>query len=136
MTQFLLILIFLMGAPAGAAPKDRDSGRTVGEGTTAYTGARLAVGTRAEAFLLQYQGHSEWRVSPSRYAVDFDTANFQFRNRSQYPLTAPQMGVWMRANFVVVSVAETPVEQPAGSGNWGWVLTYECDLQSWVVAGR
>ena len=136
MTRLLLISIFLWGAPAVAATKDRDSGRTVDEGTTAYTGARLAVGARAEAFVLQYQGHNDWKVSPSRYAVDFNTAKFQFRNRSQYPLTAAQMGVWMRAGFVVVSVAETPVEQPAGSGNWGWALTYECDLQSLVVAGR
>ncbi len=130
----------LLGALLAAAPtlagKDPDSRRRLPDGQQAYLGARLAVGAVAHAFVLQYPNQPAWQVSPSRYAVDFQTANFHFRNRAEHALLDAQRGRWMQVVFTVVTVAETPVESPRGSGVWTWALTYECDIQSLAPAGH
>lgn len=132
---YLLLLLLALGGPA-AAGKDPDLKRKVPEGHQRFTGERLAVGAVAEAFLLQYPGHPEWQVSPSRYAVDFDAAAFSFRNRADYAVADGLRGQWLRVVFEVIAVTETAVEMPKGSGTWLWRLTYECDLRVVEAAER
>jgi len=132
--RLLPILLILLAMPAHGG-KDPDRKRKVPEGHQLFIGERLAVGAIAEAFLLQYPGSPDWQVSPSRYAVDFKAAGFRFRNRAEYSVPDALRGKWLRIVFEVVTVAENAVESPAGSGNWTWVLTYECDVRSVEAAG-
>lgn len=126
----LFLLILLMALPVNAeAVKDPDRSRKLPEGHQAFLGERLGLGAVAEAFLLQYPGNPLWQVSPSRYAVDFEKAAFRFRNQADFPVPDELRGSWLRVVFEVVAVTENAVEQPAGSGQWSWVLTYECDLR-------
>jgi hypothetical protein len=131
----VLLIALLAGSPAGAS-KDPDAKRSVAEGQQAYLGKRLAVGALGHAFLLQYPGRTEWQVSPSRYTVDFKSANFKFRNRDAHRVPDEMRGKWMQVVFRVVTVAETAVESPPGSNNWTWVLTYECDIEILEAATR
>ena len=112
--------------------EDLDRTRVITEGQTAYTGERLAVGTTVRAFVVRYPGRAEWSVSPSRYAVQFDTGTFKFRNAEAHPVQ--DNGAWFELVFRVHGVSETAVETPKGSNNWGWHLTYECELLSAVQA--
>jgi hypothetical protein len=120
-----LATMSVLAGPAWAS--DPDMERAAPEGQVLFTGERLEVGATARAFLVQYEGHP-WKVSPSRYAVDFDTATFRFRNAEAHAVTAP--GQWYEIVFSVNTVSETAVEDPAGSNNWSWKLTYEAALVS------
>ncbi len=131
----LFLVALLVSSPAGAG-QDRDAQRSVNEGQQPYLGKRLGVGALAHAFLLQYPGRTEWQVSPSRYTVDFKSANFKFRNRDAHRVPDEMRGKWMQVVFRVVTVAETAVESPPGSNNWTWVLTYECDIEILEAATR
>jgi len=132
-----ILLILLMVLPLTAvAGKDPDLSRKLPEGHQAFLGERLGVGAVAEAFLLQYPGNPVWQVSPSRYTVDFKAAAFRFRNKAEFPVSDELRGSWLRVVFEVVTVTENAVEQPAGSGNWIWLLTYECDLSLLERASR
>jgi hypothetical protein len=131
-----LVLALALGLPTAQAGGDPDLKRRVPEAHQRYTGARLAIGTVAEAFLLQHPGHPELHVSASRYNVDLKSAAFGFRNRADFPISEALQGQWLRAVFLVNSVTENAVESPAGSGNWSWILTYECELQLIELAKR
>ena len=110
--------------------EDLDRTRVAPEGQTVYTGERLAVGSTVRAFVVRYPGRDEWSVSPSRYSVQFDTGTFKFRNATAHPVQ--DNGAWFELVFRVHGVSETAVETPKGSNNWGWHLTYECELPSAV----
>ena len=126
------LLLWLLSLPA-VAGKDPDRSRKVADGHHVFTGARMAIGTTAEAFILKYPKDPAWLVSPSRYAVDFEGSAFQFRNQSDFSIAADLEGQWLRAVMEVKSVTETAVEV---NGEWSWKLTYVCDLKILEKAGR
>lgn len=126
------ICIWWMAVSAPALAEDPDLTRPVPEGEVRYTGERLASGATAHAYLIRYEGHSTWYVSPSRYEVDFGESTFHFRNADAHPL--PVLGQWLDVVFNVGTVSETAMESPEGSNNWTWKLTYECELVKIIPA--
>jgi hypothetical protein len=68
--------------------------------------------------------------------VDLKSAAFGFRNQADFPISEALQGQWLRAVFLVNSVTENAVESPTGSGNWSWILTYECELRLIELAKR
>jgi len=131
MSLRFLMLMGVLANPALAA--DPDHKRPVPEGEVRYVGERLEAGATAHAFLIRYEDNTQVFVSSSRYTTDFEAASFRFRNSDAHPFD--EMGTWVEISFTVRTVSETAVESPAGSNNWTWQVTYECDLVSVRATG-
>ena len=128
MLLLLNTLLFLSPAIAGADP---DEHRPVKEGHHRYDGVEVQVGKVYEAFLIQFVDRDDVYLSPSRYRVAYTANALQCRNAASFPITAA--GAWWTVTFEVHAVHETAIEEPVGSGNWGWKHAIDCTIRSLVL---
>ena len=129
MISLLTIMSLLQPAIAGADP---DEHRPVKEGHLRYDGVEVQVGKVYEAFLIRFVERDEVYLSPSRYRVAYTPDALKCRNAEAFPINTP--GAWWTVTFEVHAVHETAVEEPQGSGNWGWRHAIDCTIQSLVPA--
>ena len=129
MMNILAIWSLMSLAFAGADP---DEHRPVKEGHLRYDGVQVQVGKVYEAFLIRFVERDEVYLSPSRYRVAYTADALQCRNSADFPISAA--GSWWTVTFEVHAVHETAVEEPVGSGNWGWRHAIDCTIQSLVPA--
>ena len=123
------IISLLQPVMAGADP---DEHRPVQEGHLRYDGVGVQVGKVYEAFLIRFEERDEVYLSPSRYRVAYTPDALQCRNSESFPISAA--GAWWTVTFEVHAVHETAVEEPPGSGNWGWRHAIDCTIQSLTPA--
>ena len=128
--MFLLVTL-LLGLPASAGA-DPDEHRPVKEGHLRYDGVQVQVGKVYEAFLIRFVDRDEVYLSPSRYRVAYTADALQCRNADAFPISGA--GDWWTVTFAVHAVHETAVEEPAGSGTWGWRHAIDCTIESLVRA--
>ena len=125
------LLAFQFSAFAGDDP---DRKRTVPEGQTVYTGPDVRVGAIYEAFLIRFQDRQLPFLSPSRFKVEYLEGALKCRNGDQYRIGSDATGSWHKVSFEVLAVRESAIEEPPGSGNWGWAKTFDCDIKSLKLA--
>jgi len=127
----LLSLLFSTTVFAGADP---DEHRPVKDGHVRYDGDQVQVGNVYEAFLIRFVDRDEVYLSPSRYRVAYTPNALQCRNEDAFPIEGESRGSWWVVTFEVHAVRETAVEEPAGSGNWGWRHQIDCTIRTLVAA--
>lgn len=126
MWRTLIWMLISTGALAGADP---DEHRPVQEGHARYDGKAMQVGTVYEGFLIRFAGREEVYLSPSRYRVAYTPDALKCRNTAEFPLPERSTGQWFLVTFEVLAVRETAIEEPAGSGNWGWQHEFDCMIE-------
>ena len=131
--MLLLWTTLIVGMPtfAGADP---DEHRPVSEGHLRYDGKDVQVGKTYEAFLIRFADRDKLYLSPRRYRVAYTPNALQCRNAEAYPISGEGIGKWWVISFEVLAVRETAIEEPAGSGNWGWQHQIDCNIKDMVPA--
>ena len=130
----LLLLTTLLLGPLSLAGADPDEHRPVAEGHLRYDGKDVQVGSTYEAFLIRFAERDEVYLSPSRYRVAYTPNALQCRNADDFPLAGDSLGKWWVISFEVLAVRETAIEEPAGSGNWGWQHQIDCTIKGLTPA--
>jgi len=133
-TMMWRTLLWLLVSSAAFAGADPDEHRPVQEGHARYDGKDLQVGTVYEGFLIQFAGREAVYLSPSRYRVAYTPDALKCRNASEFPMPERSTGQWFVVTFEVLAVRETAIEEPVGSGNWGWQHEFDCMIESLVSA--
>ena len=124
--------LLLVTASHGGA--DPDEHRPIAEGHHRYDGKEVQVGKTYEAFLIRFADREETYLSPSRYRVAYTPNALQCRNADAFPLTGDSLGQWWVVSFEVLAVRETAIEEPPGSGNWGWQHQIDCTITALAPA--
>ena len=133
----VVMLIFWMTLCWGTvthAGADPDEHRPVSEGHLRYDGKDVQVGQTYEAFLIRFADRDDLYLSPSRYRVAYTPNALQCRNAAEYPIVGEGIGKWWVISFEVLAVRETAIEEPVGSGNWGWQHQIDCTIKGMIPA--
>ena len=131
--MYALMLSFLGFLPLASAGDDPDRVRKVPEGQEVYTGPDVRVGGVYEAFIIRFKDRQTPLLSPSRFKVAYEEGTLQCRNADDFLIADDATGAWHKISFEILSVKESAVEDPPGSGNWGWAKTIDCDIKSLLI---
>mgnify|MGYP004204018617 CR=1 FL=1 len=131
--MYALMLAILCFQPFARAVDDPDRVRKVPEGQEVYTGPDVRVGGVYEAFIIRFKDRQAPLLSPSRFKVAYEEGTLQCRNADAFSIGDDATGAWHKISFEILSVKESAIEDPPGSGNWGWARTIDCDIKSLLI---
>ena len=133
--MYRIVVGLLAVGSVAAAGSDPDARRSMTEGQERYVPGKANVGTVYEAFAIRFPGRTEVFISPSRFDVQYGDSALNCRNQSAYPIGDDAVNVWHKVSFSVLSLKESAVESPAGSGNWTWKTSFDCEIRSLMPVG-
>ena len=115
---------------AAFALDDPDRRRSVSQGVEVFAPETVEAGKSYSAFVIGFPDRPGPLVSPSRYVVSYFDGLLRCGNANEAGMNKVRDGRWWTVVFTVHAIKETAIEQPAGSGTWGWRTEYDCTIVS------